>query len=127
MVRPHRQRPAPHLLAAAVVAVLLQPERIEAEDELEAGNRLVPQREYPRHAIALADDVAEKDVGQVHQRQSQEIMRVVDQPLLPALHCTMQVTLDPGAHGANVAALAAVLTAPPPPARINTPHHVPLS
>src|SRR3546814_18753200 len=83
MVRPHRQRPAPHLLAAAVVAVLLQPERIEAEDELEAGNRLVPQREYPRHAIALADDVAEQDVGQVHQRQSQEVMRVVDQPLLP--------------------------------------------
>src|SRR3546814_14195340 len=90
MVRPHRQRPAPHLLAAAVVAVLLQPERIEAEDELEAGNRLVPQREYPRHAIALADDVAEQDVGQVHQRQSQEVMRVVDQPLLPALHCTME-------------------------------------
>src|SRR3546814_20806399 len=95
MVRPHRQRPAPHLLAAAVVAVLLQPERIEAEDELEAGNRLVPQRDYPRPAIPLAHDVTEQAVGTGHTRQRKAVRRWVDPPLLLELTDPLHVTHAP--------------------------------
>ena len=111
---------AAHLLGARVVAVLLEAERVHAEEVPVAGHPLVPGVQGARDDVAERELTTEVERGDVGGLDGEGVARVLDGDARIAIERGVEVALEPRPRRGQVGALARrrrARSAPPLPRR----------
>ena len=93
-------------LGLGVLARLLQPEGVHAEEVAVVGHGLVPLAEHTRHRIAHVLVVAEIEVEVMAKPDGQDIAGMIEEDRLPALDGGSKIAPQPGRQRIDMCELA---------------------